>query len=277
MIITRLLGGLGNQMFQYAAGLALAQQRRTVLKLDVSWFREYAEFEAHNQYGLSCFNVTEQFATQEEIERTRGIQLTHTEKWSVALARRLRFYQYSGRHSQPANHHVPPSFRFYPEFFAQPNHTYLDGMFQSEKFFQPIANILRLHFSFRYPAQPAVVAMAARIQSGPSAAVHFRRGDYVRNPQFSKEIGMVGLDYYYQAVSLLRERHSDVTGFAAAPAAADLAGALLRALSAYQAGRLPEMGKAASARAREIFPEFPEAAYVSQLESLLNRLPHVSA
>ncbi len=36
MIIVRLFAGLGNQMFQYAAGLALAESRRTVLKLDVS-------------------------------------------------------------------------------------------------------------------------------------------------------------------------------------------------------------------------------------------------
>jgi hypothetical protein len=36
MTITRLTGGLANRMFQSAAGLALAEQHRTVLKLDVS-------------------------------------------------------------------------------------------------------------------------------------------------------------------------------------------------------------------------------------------------
>ncbi len=40
MIVSRLFCGLGNQMFQYAAGLALAHRRNTVLKLDVSWFSE---------------------------------------------------------------------------------------------------------------------------------------------------------------------------------------------------------------------------------------------
>ena len=73
MIITWLSGGLGNQMFQYAAGLALAERHRTTLKLDVSWFRAHPEYEAHNRYALSCFNVTEQFATQEEIDRVRGL------------------------------------------------------------------------------------------------------------------------------------------------------------------------------------------------------------
>ncbi len=209
MIIVRLIGGLGNQMFQYAAGLALAEQRRTVLKLDVSWFRHDPAYEAHNRYALSCLNITEQFATQEEIDRVRGVRLTRTERWSVSLARRLRLHRYASRHVAPANWHQPPTFAFYPEFFAQPDNTYLNGMFQSESFFSPVADLLRSHFSFRYPPQPAVAEMAARIRSGPSAAIHFRRGDYARNPDFAREIGVLDLDYYQRAARLLRERNPD--------------------------------------------------------------------
>src|SRR5471030_2005227 len=112
MIITRLTGGLGNQMFQYAAGLALAEQRRTVLKLDVSWFKVDPQYEAHNRYALSCFNVTEQFATQEEIERVQGVTLTRTERWATRLARPLRLYRYANRHAGPANLHHARSFSF---------------------------------------------------------------------------------------------------------------------------------------------------------------------
>ena len=211
MIITWLTGGLGNQMFQYAAGLALAEHRRTVLKLDVSWFREYAGLEAHNVYGLHCFNILEQFATANEIDCVRGVQLTRTERWSVALARALRLYRYANRHTAPANWHRPPTFRFYPEFFAQPDNTYLNGMFQSERFFAPVADLVRLHFTFRYPPQPQVAEMAVRIGSGPSAALHFRRGDYARDSTFNQEIGVIGLGYYHRAVRLLRERSPEAT------------------------------------------------------------------
>jgi hypothetical protein len=53
--------------------------------------------------------------------------------------------------------------------------------------------------------------MAKRIKAGPSAAVHFRRGDYVRDKRFNKEIGVLGLDYYERSIAFLRERHPDVT------------------------------------------------------------------
>ncbi len=211
MIITWLTGGLGNQMFQYAAGLALAERRRTTLKLDVSWFREDPGLEAHNRYALSCLNITEQFATQEEIEQVRGLALTRTERWSVALARTLRLQHYVRRHGARGNWHQPPTFAFYPEFLEQPDPTYLNGMFQSEKFFSGAADVLRQHFSFRYPPTPEVAALADRIRGGPSAAVHFRRGDYQRNATFAQEIGMLDLAYYDRAVRLLRERSPGAT------------------------------------------------------------------
>ncbi len=215
MIITRLNGGLGNQMFQYAAGLALAEHRRTVCKLDVSWFRFDPQYEAHNRYALSCFNVTEQFATQEEIDRVRGVQLTRTERWAARAARALRLHQYANRQAEPGNLHYAEDFSFYPGFFEQPDPTYLHGTWQSERFFAPVANLLRLHFSFRYPMQPAVAEMMARIRGGgPSVAVHFRRGDYQRNATFSQEIGVLDLGYYERALAQLAARHPGLTCYA---------------------------------------------------------------
>lgn len=212
MIIAWLTGGLGNQMFQYAAGLALAEHRRTVLKLDVSWFKHDPAYEAHNRYALNCFNITEQFATEEEIDRVHGFQLTATERWSMILARALRLRQYVRRHEVlHANPHRPPTFTFYPEFFNQPDNTYLGGMFQSEKFFTPVANLLRMHFSPRYPSPLEVMAMAERIRSRPSAAIHFRRGDYAKGTAYAKKLGVIGLDYYHRAARLLRERSPKAT------------------------------------------------------------------
>jgi hypothetical protein len=213
MIIVKLLGGLGNQMFQYAAGLALAEHHRTVLKLDVEWFRHDDQFEAHNRYALSCFQITEQFATAEEIRRCRGFPTTRTERWTAALAEKLRLYHLANFHKSRGRWHTEDRPRGDPGFAGLPDSTYLDGMFQSEKFFSRIAGLLRMHFSLRYPATPEVEALAARIRSGPSIALHFRRGDYVRNPSFACQIGSLGLDYHRRALRRLRERSPGATAY----------------------------------------------------------------
>ena len=56
-------------MFQYAAGLALAHWRNTVLKLDVSWFSEGCAEASHEWYGLDCFVLDSHFATEKKLTR----------------------------------------------------------------------------------------------------------------------------------------------------------------------------------------------------------------
>jgi hypothetical protein len=211
MIITRLLGGLGNQMFQYAAGLALAERRRTVLKLDVGWFREDPEHAEHNRYGLSCFNITEQFATREEVDRVRGRPFRRSEDWLRRVAGSLGLRRIAEMHTHGGHWHSQKGFWYYPEFFELPDDTYIDGMWQSEKYFGTDKGaLLRHHFTIRYPDPDSMKRMTDRIRSGPSAFVHFRRGDYLSKPRFKREIGSVGNAYYNRAIETLLALHPDV-------------------------------------------------------------------
>ncbi len=214
MIITYLNAGLGNQMFQYAAGLALAEQNRAELKLDVRWFGGNAEPAAHNRYSLSWFNIVEQFATQEEIDRLCGLPLGRVENAFVRLSRRFRLHQFANRFEKAGQRHEAEAFSYYRGFHELGNNTYLHGMWQSEQFFAPVSDLIRRHFSFRYPPTPAVAAMAERIRSGgPSVFVHFRRGDYVSKPNHNRELGVLDLGYYQRALALLTERVGSVTAY----------------------------------------------------------------
>ena len=69
MIITKIIGGLGNQMFQYAAGRSLALASGCRLKLDISGFDNYA---IHNGYELGLFNIKAEIASVEEVLRFVG-------------------------------------------------------------------------------------------------------------------------------------------------------------------------------------------------------------
>ncbi len=212
MIIARIFSGLGNQMFQYAAGLALAERHRTVLKLDVSWFRVDPKYEAHNRYSLSCFNITEQFATQSELDCLRGLPLSLPERLAVRIARPLRFFQFVARHSQQGRFYGHYGGQYGPQFETLPDATYLEGYWQSEDYFRAVAPILRQHFTLRYPMPPSVSALARRIEaSEPSAFIHFRRGDYARSARIGQEIGVVSLSYYAEAERRLRAKYPGIT------------------------------------------------------------------
>ena len=65
MIIVKIIGGLGNQFFQYALGRTIAHKKNTSLKIDITSFKTYNL----HKYALSNFNITGKIATEEEIRR----------------------------------------------------------------------------------------------------------------------------------------------------------------------------------------------------------------
>lgn len=200
MIISHLMGGLGNQMFEYAAGLALARRRRTVLKLDISFYHEHDVDDRH--YSLDCLNVSAQFATVDEVWKLSG-KLGRKQELAKRVLSALGQRRLADLLTVTGQAHCQKQWTYYPEFHNLPDNTWLHGNYQSEKFFAPVADILRNQFTFRYPPTPNAESMAARIKSGPSVAVHFRRGDYLG--QYSS-IGALSSDYYNQAIQSLKAR-----------------------------------------------------------------------
>lgn len=192
------MGGLGNQMFEYAAGLALARRRRTVLKLDTSFYHEHDVDDRH--YSLDCLNVPAQFATPDEVWRLNG-KLGKKQELVKTILSALGQRRLADLMTVAGQGHYQKQWTYYPEFHDLPDNTWLHGNYQSEKFFSPVSDLLRHQFTFRYPPTPAVEAMAAKIRSGPSTAVHFRRGDYTG--QYAS-IGALSADYYDRAVASLR-------------------------------------------------------------------------
>lgn len=192
-------------MFEYAAGLSLAHLRRTVLKLDISF---YSEHDIDNRYySLDCLNVPAQFATEDEVWKLNGKvgrkQALVSKLLGVLGQRRLVDLL-----TVKGQAHPQKQWTFYQEFHKLPDNTWLSGNYQSEKFFLPVANILRHQFTFRYPPTLAVEAMGMRIRSRPSVALHFRRGDYLG--QYSS-IGALFSTYYDRAIRSLRSRLSSET------------------------------------------------------------------
>ena len=71
-VIVRISNGLGNQLFQYAAGKALASRLGSVLKLSTGWFEGHSESKTMRSFALGHFGVAEEIADPSEVRRFRG-------------------------------------------------------------------------------------------------------------------------------------------------------------------------------------------------------------
>ena len=199
MITVSLIGGLGNQMFQYAAGKALAERHGVHLCLDASGFRDYAL----RSFLLDRLLVPEAVASSVQAEAPQKVAANFVRaKWKGRLDRLL------GRAGLPKLAPSPqeyrePHFHYDPAFEALGPETSLFGYFQSERYFGSIAGGLREWFMPREPLGGAGADMLARIESSRlPISVHVRRGDYL-NPGTAEFHGILAEPYYRQALGRL--------------------------------------------------------------------------
>lgn len=184
-------GGLGNQMFQYAAGRALALRTRATLALDLRGIIRRGQ----RPYGLGDFVLGE--ATELIVEG--------------APPRRGRLARLLARLSG-----APPSFR--EAGFAYDERSEglgapvrLEGYFQSERYFAAAAETIRADFTARAGLRGEVDALAGSLlPAGPSISLHVRRGDYT-DPAVMKVHGLMGADYYERALRALADRTGPAT------------------------------------------------------------------
>jgi hypothetical protein len=96
-------------------------------------------------------------------------------------------------------------FNIKAELTKRANKNYLDGFWQSEKYFKDIRNILLKDFTLKKKT-PNFLKIKKLIVEGNSVSVHIRRGDYVKRAVTRKYHGILDLSYYYEAVKLIGDK-----------------------------------------------------------------------
>jgi hypothetical protein len=194
MIVTKLTGGLGNQFFQYAAGLSVAIANNTTLKLDISSY----QISSH-RYRLDNFNITAEVLPV----KTHSELSLHIRRSLVGrIVRRLGRELESKLNIGKMQLYKDPG-RFDPNVLSLPDGTCLEGYWQSEKYFAHIADIVRREFTPKPQPSPANKDMAEQIVDCESVSLHIRRGDYVSNPEYNRVHGTCDISYYKTAVTML--------------------------------------------------------------------------
>ncbi len=205
MIIIKLAGALGNQMFQYAAGRRLANKHGTELKLDITGYDHQAVIDTKRKFMLNVFNISAKFASDREIIRLKGKRGSFLER--VAYLR-LPILPNRGHYFFEKSPHV-----FYNEVLKLPDNAYLEGWFQMEKYFEDIADDIRKEFTYKRMPAGRNKKTLAHIYSVNSVSIHVRRGDYVTNPFANKEHGVLSSQYFLSAIKLIHKKTSHPTLF----------------------------------------------------------------
>ncbi len=195
MIIVKIIGGLGNQMFQYAYAQALEQKGYDV-KIDVSAFETYR---LHGGYQLNKYKISLESSSKEENERFYKNTLTakFLEKMRLLNTKVIK----------------EKSLLFNSTFLDIEDGNYIEGYFQSEKYFFTIRDILLNKFIINEEKSIYTKEIAKKIVSlENSCSLHVRRGDYTNNSNINIH-GICSFEYYQKGIKYLEGKASDINYF----------------------------------------------------------------
>lgn len=209
MIIIKVMGGLGNQMQQYA----LYEKFRVLgreTKLDISWFEDARQQEkvlAKRSLELRQFeSLRFETADRRECAAILGKGALLGEG---GLSRAAGIIGKVKRKLNPAaDPHFYEADMYHPEIFSFEN-KYLEGHWACEKYYHDIMPLLREKIRFPDSRNPQNERMAERMEQENSVSLHIRRGDYL-DPENAGMFGGICTDAYYAAaMSYVRERMPD--------------------------------------------------------------------
>jgi len=185
MITVILKGGLGNILFQYAVGRQVAIKNNTTLRLNLSRYMQ-----KHDLFARKIIRPLQDFGFTEILYRPPVYKKILWRHGLYLPAADKKFYH-------------EKEWGFDPKVLELDDGVYLDGYFQSEKYFKDIAPTIRKDLRLKQPSfNQATLIYKEKITNSNSVGIHIRRGDYLSSPLHH----VCDLNYYLKAITYMRER-----------------------------------------------------------------------
>jgi hypothetical protein len=195
MIVVKLIGGLGNQMFQYAFGRYLSIHNNTSLFFDMMDLESKNPNHIQRHFSLSNFNLTANIY--------QGI-LNIDETGKKNLFQRL----FSASENK-LKLVIEKKLHFDKEIGSTLDNVYLNGYWQSPLYFKDIEDTIRKDFTFSNPVSKDAEHFLSKINASNAVSLHVRRGDYVNNPETLSYHGICDIDYYKKAIEIIKSKVSN--------------------------------------------------------------------
>jgi hypothetical protein len=205
MIISKLAGGLGNQMFEYACGKALSEKFNVPLMLDHSFLEDKSPREdfTYRDYELNAFGINKKIETSEL--KKLGLHEAAFKPYKTLLSLKRLFAGY--------DYFIQKGFGIDNRISGLSPKAYLVGYFQNEFYFKEYADIIRKDFSFIETQSEENRSLIKQISNTENAvALHVRRGDYLTLGNGIIH-GTCTIDYYKNAMQIIKSKIANPTFF----------------------------------------------------------------
>lgn len=202
-IVVRQMSGLGNQMFQYAAGLYYAQKYGADLEIAIDPAGRASSQGSPRPYQLSEFGITVSARETGPLERL--MQTWNPRLRSTGAVLRKLF--------STALIEESAQYRFHPDFPGKitTDNVYIRGYWQAAQYAERVRNRLRSDLVLRKPASGKDAEVLKEIRnSSNSVSLHLRRGDYLVRKEGSYALSLA---YYHAAIQKVQEGGSNFSFF----------------------------------------------------------------
>lgn len=189
MIVLKLKGGLGNQMFQYSFGLNLAKLLSKKLYLDLSYYQKFT-LDTKRNFELDNYPIE----IDGHINQGGVIQWVNNKLFASKIDERN--YDKSCLLDLKVK-----------------NKIYVDGYWQGEQYFSGVDNQIRQIFNDFNSSNVSYLHWRSLIESGHSTSLHVRRGDYIHSVKAAMVHSVCGLDFFDNAIKLMRENNKETNFF----------------------------------------------------------------
>jgi len=196
MICVRLNGGLGNQMFQYAMGKALAVSHNTELIFDTSLLnRKTRNNTTIRNFDLNAFDIDIKEATPTQLAKVTPLFY----KVINVIAIKLGF-----KGIALPNYFIEQKFSYDKRIEKIKNQCFLVGYWQSPRYFNKIQATIRQEFKFPVLSGNNI-NIADQISSCNAISLHVRRGDFLNLAAHGIH-GICSLEYYQEAITFIKKK-----------------------------------------------------------------------
>ncbi|WP_158827641.1 alpha-1,2-fucosyltransferase [Mucilaginibacter lacusdianchii] len=198
MIYSKLISGLGNQLFQYAVSRQLSYLRHVPLKLDVSFY----ETQELRNFKLSHYNIKAEVATQQELDNF--FYVLKSKSLRARLYRKIQ--RLKPRHGKRYFKELEP-WVYEPSLYSANSNIYLDGYWQHHRYFEHIDDRIFDELTLKNEQERNNYPIFDMLKADDNAvSIHIRRGDYISDPNAFDLLGVLPLTYYDKAIAYINEQ-----------------------------------------------------------------------